>query len=209
MDLEILNQIKAFEIDRKNLINSIQIEEDKRELVDKKIIKYQKYNDIFVAVRDICVQYLQSKYQTIQNQSLKDIMPDRDYKFCIDIKQKYNHGWIDLEVEKQQSNGVSRFVKLNKSGNGITAILRESSLIGTLLISGNRRVLVLDEEMTALSKDHQDRNYMQNMLVWLKTMLKEFNIQMIQITHEKQIKDYADKLFYVINEDGNAKVNII
>ena len=154
----------------------------------------------------LIINQVKEKFERIQNLALNDIINDRDYKFVLDITPRRGKPNVDLFIDKRYEGKTLR-AKLENSGDGVKSVLRIASTVSLNLLSGRRRVLAFDEEMTAISKDHQNNNYLVNSMRWLKKICDEFDIQLIFITHEDFLRDFADQTIVVIAEqDGSAKV---
>ena len=206
-DLEFITELETLKKLESNYTEDIQKEIRKQEECRLKYERYEKMITFMESLREILTKKVQAVFEEIQNLALKDIIEDRNYQFKTDINHKYNKPNFDVFMLKE-FNGVRNLCNINNGGSGLKAILRISSLVSILLLMKRNRILVVDEEMTAVSKDNDNGiNYLENLILWLKEVLAKFDIQFILVTHEKGIQEHADKKFKIqINTDGNAQI---
>jgi len=194
--MSVIDRYNALVISRDNFKRDLKNDLAEHLQYTETILKHEKFQRVFFAVRAECVKVIRDKYETIQNLALEDIVTDADYKFWVHIISRRNKPNVDLEIKKLV-NGIDRFVDIDDGGSGVEAVLRIASLVSILALSDRRPFLFLDEEITAISKKHGDSDYRGNTLFWFKEISKQFGIQNLMITHEKEIEQFADRVFEI------------
>lgn len=126
-----------------------------------------------------------------------------DYSFEIVNQVQRNKPETFFYINK---NGVRRSLKSGADGSngGSVAVLVATILrlvLWTIKNEPTRNTIVLDEPLKDSSKDK---------LQYLGDMLRQFNkmldTQIILITHEEELMEFADKFFMVTQEKGISKI---
>jgi DNA repair exonuclease SbcCD ATPase subunit len=90
---------------------------------------------------------------------------------------------------------------LDGVGGGVSDVLSTALRISLLLISNGNKVLVLDEIGKHISQNLRPAFY-----EILQRISRDFNIQVIMVTHDEQCIAMADKVFTVTKNEGVSSV---
>jgi DNA repair exonuclease SbcCD ATPase subunit len=193
--------------ERIRLQDQIKEEQNNLEELNQKVILYKKYQMIILSVRKYFTDKMKNKYEKIQNWALEYVFSDREYKFNLDITQRRNKPVVDIEIYKTQ-DGERRSIKLKRSGNGVKTVLQISSIFSSILLSGKEKFIFVDEIGGGISKKHQDKDYFKRMMEWIKSLIAEFDIQMIFITHDKTVQDMSDIHYYIYADSDSGYATV-
>ena len=134
--------------------------------------------------------------EDIVNLALDTVFPGRyQFRIFFEIKRDRTEARISLlrgerEVDPMYSNG-----------GGIKDILAFALRIALLLISKNRKLLLLDEPFKYISEDLKEAAF-----GIMKRLSAELGIQIIAVTHDEQMVEIADKVIKVRIEKGVSYV---
>ncbi len=134
--------------------------------------------------------------EDIVNTALEAIFPG-DYKFAIIFEPKRNKTEARLAVFK---NGRERDPFIS-NGGGLCDIISFGLRMALLMISHNRRVLVLDEPFKNLDALRQPLAY-----AIVKQLSLRLKVQIIMVTHQQDAIDVADRVFTVRLKKGASHV---
>jgi len=177
---------------------------DQLEELENRVQEYEDKLNIILFVR-LFFQGIAKKTQEnvkfhierVGQSALDSIFPDT-YKFSIDFVSRKGKTEAEFSIIKQDN----KINPMNSSGGGIVDIISLSLRITLLSISGNRKVMILDEPLRFVSK-----NYQPIIIDLLKELEKRLGLQFIMITHDYQELLSANKVFTVsINKRGISLV---
>jgi DNA repair exonuclease SbcCD ATPase subunit len=132
----------------------------------------------------------QVKFQLedIVNLALKAVYGDI-YRFEIEFNLKRGNSEALLVLWK----GGRRFEDpMGSTGGGVCDILSFALRIALLVISKNRKVLIMDEPLKNISKDVKG-----DAIEIIKRICTDLNVQIICITHDNELVECADRVFEV------------
>jgi DNA repair exonuclease SbcCD ATPase subunit len=118
--------------------------------------------------------------------------PKHTFKIVFEIKREQTEASLLLT----DSDG-NELDPIESNGGGLADCLSFALRIALLIISKNRRVLILDEPMKFVSADLRSACY-----EIMKRLSHELNIQIIAVTHEEEFIDIADTVYRVQQRDG-------
>jgi DNA repair exonuclease SbcCD ATPase subunit len=116
------------------------------------------------------------------------------YKFEIRFEIKRGQTEASLLLTDVDGNEMDA---LESNGGGLADCLSFALRIALLIISKNRRVLILDEPMKFVSADLRAACY-----AIMQKLSKELDIQIIAVTHEEEFIDIADKVYRIQQRNG-------
>lgn len=120
------------------------------------------------------------------------------YTFKLIFETKRNK----TEARIALMEGENEIDPLDNTGGGLADVLETVLRIATLIISGNRRTLILDEPGKFVSVDLRDLYY-----EILKKLSSEVGIQVIMVTHDPACVAIADKVYTVQKIGGISQVH--
>jgi DNA repair exonuclease SbcCD ATPase subunit len=136
------------------------------------------------------------KLEDIVNLSLSTVFGSR-YRFEIKFEIKREQTEASLVL----FDGVNEIDPIESNGGGINDVLSFALRIALLIISKNRRILILDEPMKFISADLREFCY-----ELMAKLSHDLGIQIICVTHEEELKSKADLVYKVGQKEGKAWV---
>lgn len=134
--------------------------------------------------------------EDIVNMALDTVFP-MCYTFRIVFEIKRNK----TEARLCLFDGEREIDPMFSNGGGVKDILTFALRVALLLISKNRRVLILDEPFKFISADLKEAAF-----EIMKRLSKELGVQIIAVTHDEGMMDIADKVIRVSKREGVAHV---
>jgi DNA repair exonuclease SbcCD ATPase subunit len=136
------------------------------------------------------------KLEDIVNLSLSTVFGSR-YRFQIKFEIKRGQ----TEAALVLFDGVNEIDPIESNGGGINDVLSFALRIALLILSKNRRILILDEPMKFISADLREFCY-----EIMAKLSHDLGIQIICVTHEEELKNKADLVYKVGQKEGKAWV---
>lgn len=130
--------------------------------------------------------------EDIVNAALDAVFPDR-YTFKVIFEMKRNKTEARLALYK----GGFEMDPMSSNGGGVKDVLSFALRIAMLLISKNRKVLILDEVFKWIDAENKPRAY-----EILKKLCDELDLQVIAVTHDEAMVDISDRVFKIKIEEG-------
>ncbi len=171
------------------------ISRDKELAVDVK--DHEKARAIIQKAAAITQNYLAQHLSGIVTKALASVFDD-PYECKVEFVERRNSTECDIILVK---DGFE-YSPLGSCGYGVADIVSFTLRIAYLLLGSKRRTLCFDEPMRHLSEDRQP--FAADLI---RKLSKEFNIQMIIVTHEDELLQAATKIFNVrkINKIAQVK----
>lgn len=162
--LAFIDEVESLEIEQKTNIKTkerlIESVTEKQKLSEKKKKDLDIVTNAITILRQISDEAVQQSYGFIAdniNAALEEIFKNSKRK--IRLKESTRGGmYPQLEIELTVENGIVRSLK-DDSGHGIMQIVSLLCILSVIAITGNRRILVLDEALSGLSdtsREHID-----------------------------------------------------
>lgn len=145
-------------------------------------------------IESVCESNLR-KIEKWVNIGLKNIFYDQQIEFRINKSIKRNINVYSLSLIKDGIEGNK-----NSYGGGVLCIV---SLILKLLfleITKSPKILVLDESLSFLSE-----KYIENCSKFINTLIQEFNLNVLLVTHQEKFKEYASNIYEAKNSNKSTK----
>jgi ABC-type uncharacterized transport system ATPase component len=122
-------------------------------------------------------------------------------KYRFEIRFKMQRG--QTEASLILWDGDNELDPMEANGGGLIELLCFVLRISLLIISKNRRILMLDEPFRCVSDNILDTVY-----ALLKKLSEELNIQIIMVTHQReQALEYANVIYEVKQNKGVAEAH--
>ena len=154
----------------------------------------------------IASTFLQSIIETVCESNLKKI----ETWVNLGLKRIFNDQIIEFKIEKAIKRNVNTYQLIllkdniagskNSYGGGILCVV---SLILKLLfleITKSPKLLVLDESLSFLSE-----KYIENCSAFINILIKEFNLNVILVTHQEKFKEYASHVYEAKNMNNQTQ----
>lgn len=175
-----------------------------KESLEKKVVSgkenliyLEEAQALFQQVAKETQEQIRYHLEDIVNLALDTVFPGR-YAFRIIFEIKRNK----TEARIVLMDGEHEIDPMYSNGGGVTDILSFALRIALLMISKNRKLLLLDEPFKFISMDLKEEAF-----AILKRLSKELGIQIIAVTHDKEMIESADKVFTIKKEKGVSYVD--
>lgn len=174
--------------------------EEKERLVNKKEELSEKYNILVKArtIVQIVAEQTQKKLEyhisNLVSMALASVFPD-PYVFNLRFVQKRNKTEAELVFSK---NGNETDDILNTGGGGVADIASIALRISLWSIKKTRPTLILDEATKFLHSPE----YQEKASQMLKEVSEKLGLQIIMVSDQKNILEYADNIIPIINHNG-------
>jgi DNA repair exonuclease SbcCD ATPase subunit len=132
------------------------------------------------------------RLEDIVNLALSSVFGPR-YRF--EIKFEIKNGRTEASLILW--DGENELDPYDSNGGGLADILAFSLRIALLIISKNRRLLILDEPMKFVSADLMEAAYS-----LMQKLSHELKIQIICVTHEEELISKADTVYKIRQKGG-------
>lgn len=132
-------------------------------------------------------QQLEMRITNIVTMALAAVFPD-PYEFKLVFSERRNQTEADLLLVR---NG-EELSPVDGAGGGVLDVVSFALRIAVLLMSGYRRVIILDEPFRHLSADLQSKAS-----EMMKMLSDKLGIQFIMVSHEEGIIDCADNIITI------------
>ena len=132
-------------------------------------------------------QQLEMRITNIVTMALAAVFPD-PYEFKLVFNERRNQTEADLLLVR---NG-EELSPVDGAGGGVLDVVSFALRIAVLLMSGYRRVIILDEPFRHLSADLQSKAS-----EMMKMLSDKLGIQFIMVSHEEGIIDCADNIINI------------
>lgn len=132
---------------------------------------------------------------------------DEPYKLRVEFDTKRNRSEATVFFEPI-NNEEGRIDPMEASGGGVVDVAAFALRMSLWTLTGRTKqrsspVMILDEPFRFVSQDLQPRASR-----LLKEVSKQLGIQFIIVTHEQELIQEADRVFYVSKKNGKSKVEI-
>lgn len=189
--------------DIRDLRNKVNQALAKKELLEKqlsdereKLIKNKKRLEGCHQAREVVIEVARKTQANLENRlselvslCLATVFPN-PYELSVKFIQRRNAVEADLTLVR---NG-EEYKPMDDSGGGVLNVASFGLRVGLWSLSDSRPTILVDEPFANLSpKKHQYASKMAKMLC------DKLGIQIIMISHNPNILDYADKIFVVEN----------
>jgi ABC-type cobalamin/Fe3+-siderophores transport system ATPase subunit len=178
--------------------------EEKEQFEKKKIELSEKADNLLKArtVVQIVAEQTQKKLEyhisNLVSVALASVFPE-PYIFQLRFVQKRNKTEAELIFSK---NGNETDDILNTGGGGVADIASIALRISLWSIKKTRPTLILDESLKFLHSPE----YQEKASQMLKEVSSKLGLQIIMVSDQKNILEYADKVIKIVNYNGISKV---
>lgn len=178
--------------------------EEKKKLENRNIILSKKMDALLKArsIVQIVAEQTQKKLEyhisNLVSMALASVFPE-PYIFQLRFVQKRNKTEAELIFSK---NGNETNDILNSGGGGVADIASIALRISLWGIKKTRPTLILDESLKFLHSPE----YQEKASQMLKEVSEKLGLQIIIVSDQQNILEYADKVIKIVNYNGVSKV---
>lgn len=178
--------------------------ESQRVQLSNEIDELQAVNILLEKCNITARETLKTEIETLVTSALQAVFEDPTRQFSIVFTPRRNQIEADFFCSRQgqdETEQIKGDIK-NTYGGGVVdvvSIALRMILMELLKINGP---IILDEPGKAISEQ-----YVQNFGKFLHSMCRKFNRQMILITHNEKLSEYADKKIKVDIRNGQSEIN--
>lgn len=173
------------------------LEKEKLELSEK-LDNLLKARSIVQIVAEQTQKKLEYHISNLVSMALASVFPE-PYVFNLRFVQKRNKTEAELVFTK---NGNETDDILNSGGGGVADIASIALRISLWSIKKTRPTLILDEATKFLHSPE----YQEKASQMLKEVSQKLGLQIIMVSDQKNILEYADKVISVVNKNGTSMV---
>jgi ABC-type dipeptide/oligopeptide/nickel transport system ATPase subunit len=194
------NKIQELSLKHDILVKQKNDLKDKKKTLENQIDRKEKAAEAFKKAVDYFYEKSIKTLETTVTYGLQEVFDDRDLTVKAEIEEK--RGMIQLELitidNEQGIQGRAR----NSFGGAVVQVQAALVLIVVMILLNSRKFVILDEKFSNVSKEYQA-----NVGKVLKELCEKFGFNILLVTHNKEILDYADKIYTAKIDDG--KLNLI
>jgi len=99
----------------------------------------------------------------------------------------------------KDTNG-NEYSPMEDNGGGVSAVVSFALRMALLILSKNRRVLIMDQPFSDISQGELK----EKMYEILKTLTKQLGVQAIIVSHDDQLNAVADNEIKIIKRNGKS-----
>lgn len=170
-----------------------------KEALDARLIAIEEAQVFLQVVAKQTQEKIKFRIEDIVNLAIDSVFGPR-YKFEIKFEMKRGQ----TEANFVLWDGEHELDPYDSNGGGVADIISFALRIALLIISKNRKVLILDEPMKAVSLDLRDAAY-----TLMQKLSHELNIQIICVTHEEELISKADISYKMRIKNGVSQAQKI
>lgn len=173
------------------------LEREKTEL-SAKMDNLLKARSVVQIVAEQTQKKLEYHISNLVSMALASVFPE-PYIFNLRFVQKRNKTEAELVFTK---NGNETDDILNSGGGGVADIASIALRISLWSIKKTRPTLILDESLKFLHSPE----YQEKASQMLKEVSQKLGLQIIMVSDQRNILEYADKVISVVNKNGTSMI---
>lgn len=184
------------------IAKDIEQKKDRMEELSLKLDLMEKVQVFLQKIAKDTQDRLSLQIEDIINSALDAVFPN-EYTFRLEFTTSRNRTEAQLLFYDQRTG--KEVDPMNASGGGVVDLTAFALRIACYVLENNTdNVIILDEPFRFISRDLQERAGK-----ILKTLSNKLGIQIIMVTHIKELIDCADKVFEVKkNADGISEIEV-
>lgn len=188
-------RLNRVETQIKKLEQDIKEDEPKIDTLDNRIYGCKLLVEKLVGVS-------KSNLETFLTFAMQKIFTDRNYIIRLDFKEDSKRPALELILEE---DGISQEIT-DAVGGGILSTLGLLLQIYYIEVYGLTKVMFIDEGLKEVSKanpnDPDSKDYLNDILAFLKWMAEERGYTFVIVTHDTSVVDMSDRVYVV--KDGQV-----
>lgn len=138
--------------------------------------------------------------EDIVNMALKSLFPG----YTFELKFQDARGKTEALILLKDVSG-NEYDPLEDNGGGVSAVISFALRMSLLILSKNRRTLILDQPFSDISSD----GLKETMYEVLRELVDELEVQCIIVSHDPMLNDIADREFRVTKVKDKSVVKVI
>lgn len=139
--------------------------------------------------------------ETLVTHGLQTVFGDETLTFHIVEEVKRGRPHVAFEVESAMGNEVVRTGVMDARGGGLASLVGFFIRLSVLLLSGHRRIMLLDEVFAQLSEGFEPQ-----MAEWLSDLCEKAEVQVVMVTHSDAYSEHADVVYRTSQSAGVTSV---
>jgi len=193
--------IKNLEFSEKNLKFSLDKLQKECIILRKDTTEFEEARNIVNTVLSATQDSVKEYIEEVATLAMQTVFGD-DYSLKIEFEQKRGKSEANLIIKK----GGLELDPRHEVGGGVIDTLSLGLRLCIWSLRGDNRIkcFILDECAKHLSSELRPK-----FGKLLKKFSEMFGVQILMISHDRQVLDNADKIFNVIQQNGVSKVGII
>lgn len=188
---------------KRGTYTKLESEKEKLNIELDKLIKQRTLKDNLVYSCDLLLKKVvansKDSLESFLTFAVKKIFTDRDYEVKLVLKEETKRPGLDLVLVE---NGIEQ-IMAESVGGGVLSTIGLLLQIYYIEAYNLNKILFIDEGLKEISKadpDNEDsKDYLEEVLAFLKWLGVERNYTFIVITHDTDVSTNADKLYKVVN----------
>jgi DNA repair exonuclease SbcCD ATPase subunit len=145
-------------------------------------------------------QFRQS-LETLVTHGLQTVFGDESLHFHIVEEVKAGRPQVSFEVESTMGDETVRTSVMDARGGGLASVVGFFIRLSVLLLSGHRRIMLLDETFAQLSAGYEPQ-----MAEWLADLCVRAEVQIVMVTHSDAYSEHADVVYRTSQSGGVTSV---
>lgn len=176
--------------------------EAEQDMLAKKTVLLEQVSALLNSLGEERQQQAQQTIEDLVTQGLQSIF-DPTLSFHIVTTVKGKATTVEFFVRTTLDSGVIETPVIDARGGGLVAVISFLLRLTVLLLQRGRgdHLLVLDESFAMVSED-----YLDNVGSFLKQLVERTGVQIIMVTHQQTLVEYADVVYRFSLENGGTKV---
>lgn len=139
--------------------------------------------------------------ETLVTHGLQTVFGDDSLSFHIVEEVKAGRPQVSFEVESRMGDDVVRTGVMDARGGGLASLVGFFIRLSVLLLSGHRRIMLLDETFAQLSAGYEPQ-----MAEWLADLCEKADVQIVMVTHSDAYSEHADVVYRTSQHRGVTSV---
>lgn len=199
---QIQKKYYRFQSDRDFLTNKQKVNEDKLKKLKREIKAQEEARMILQDLGEKHQREFVEVVEWLATSAISSVFSDRDFEFKLDIQKKRNKLEIEPIIKENEL-----YYGIKDMGNGILPIIGVALrvILWHILSKKTRPIFFLDEPI----KGSLGGELLTKAFQVYKELSESLGIQIILITHYREIIDFADTAYLVNYENGISKVERI
>ena len=142
--------------------------------------------------------------EKLQTEAMQAVFPDQKNSVKAEVTMQRGKVSVDLITNREYGDGtVVSGTSLEAFGGALTTVQSVLLRITVMLRRGQRPFLVLDESLPAISKE-----YVTRMAEFLSLLCKRLDMDILVITHDERLIEYANRAYRVAQKAGKTKFTL-
>lgn len=169
---------------------------------NKEVLLLQKVIALAQKISELKKAETTKNIEDIVSFGLQVIFEDPSYKFIIEDTIQRNQVYYSFKVKSDSFRTPEAISIIDSKGGGVVNIVSFllRLIILCLIDKKGERFIALDEPFTNLSEE-----YRENLIFAIKEISKKLKVQLLIVSHDKDVVSLADRVYELKRESGETK----